>query len=269
MNRFNSVIYIAGVARSGTSWIGQIFNSCPFVRFRFQPLFAYKFKNQVSEDSSQNDYRELLEGIYDSDDDFLLQKDKVEAGDYPHFSKEEENILVFKENRYQSFIEPMLRKFPALMLLGVIRHPCAVINSWQNNAKEFPPEYDIRKEWRFGNCKNQGNEDYFGYYKWKEVAHLYLDLKDKYPDRTYVLKYEDLVQNTGDITRELFDFFNIPFEEQTKTFLKASTAASQTSYYAVYKTADVALKWKTDLDSYITGEIMADVKGTRLEVFVQ
>jgi hypothetical protein len=269
MSQFDSAIYIAGVARSGTSWIGQIFNSCPIVRFRFQPLFAYEFKNQVHEDSSHDDFADLLEGIYHSDGEFLLQKDKVESGVYPKFVKEDESVLVFKENRYQSLIEPLMRKLPELALLGVIRHPCAVINSWRNNAKEFPPECDIRKEWRFGNCKNLGNEDYFGYYKWKEIAHLYLDLKDKYPDRTYVLRYEDLVHDPIGITSELFDFFNIPFADQTKEFLQASTTASQSSYYSVYKTADVTEKWKTGLDPYIAEEILADLAGTRLSVFAQ
>jgi hypothetical protein len=267
MSRFNSAIYIAGAARSGTSWVGQIFNSSPSVRFKFQPLFAYEFKNQVNEDSSSTDFQNLLEGMYKTDGDFLLQKDKIEAGAYPKFSKSDENILVFKENRYQSFIEPMMRKLPNLALLAVIRHPCAVMNSWRNNSKEFPSGCDIRTEWRFGNCKNQGNEDYFGYYKWKEIAHMYLDLKDKYPERTYVLRYEDLVQNPIDMTYEIFDFFNIPLTHQTKDFLTASTTTSQESYYSVYKTADVTEKWKTDLDPYIAEEILADLSGTRLNAF--
>ncbi|MBT8043203.1 MAG: sulfotransferase [Kiritimatiellales bacterium] len=269
MSRFDSAVYIAGVARSGTSWIGQIFNSCPSVRFRFQPLFAYEFKNQVNEDSSPADFQNLLDGIYESTGDFLLQKDKVEAGVYPQFTKENETTLVFKENRYQSFIEPMMRKLPEVALLGVLRHPCAVLNSWKNNAKEFPAECDIRKEWRFGNCKNTGNEDYFGYYKWKEVAHLYLDLKDKYPDRTYVLRYEDLVQDPLGVAGDLFNFFNIPLTDQTREFLEASTSASQASYYSVYKTSDVTEKWKTDLDPSIAEEILADLSGTRLERFAQ
>ncbi|MDZ7795669.1 MAG: sulfotransferase domain-containing protein [Candidatus Marinimicrobia bacterium] len=101
--------------------------------------------------------------------------------------------MVFKENRYQSVIEPMLRKNKELLFIGIIRNPCAVLNSWMKNEKEFPPNCSPLKDWRFGNCKNQGNEDYFGFYKWKEVAHMYLDLKDKYPKRVYIIKYEDLV----------------------------------------------------------------------------
>ena len=268
MSGFNSAVYIAGVARSGTSWIGQIFNSCPSVRFRFQPLFAYEFKDRVNEDSSQEEYRALLKDIYENDSNFLLQRDKVEAEIYPCFLNSDENTLVFKENRYQSFIAPMMRKLPELSLLGVIRHPCAVINSWRNNAKEFPPKCDIRKEWRFGNCKNQGNEDYFGYYKWKEVAHLYLDLKDKYPERTYILRYEDLVINPNAETHKIFNFLNIPLMKQTEKFLHESTTTLKDNYYSVYKTQEVIHKWESELDPYIIQEILADLKDTRLQIFV-
>ena len=41
---YNKIILITGVARSGTSWIGQIIDSSPEVVYRFQPLFSYAFK---------------------------------------------------------------------------------------------------------------------------------------------------------------------------------------------------------------------------------
>ena len=38
---FMKNVAIFGVPRSGTSWLGQIFNSSPMVAYRFQPLFSY------------------------------------------------------------------------------------------------------------------------------------------------------------------------------------------------------------------------------------
>lgn len=143
-----------------------------------------------------------------------------------------------------------------------------VISTWRKNPKEFPPGSEIRKEWRFGNCKNKGNEDYFGYYKWKEVAHLYMDLRDKYPDRFTLLRYEDAVQDPQRTIPNLFEFLNIPYGETTQRFLQDSTTAHDDSYYAVYKNKSVADKWRTELDTYITEEINADLKGTRLKQFL-
>ena len=207
MNKPETITCLAGVARSGTSWLGQIFDSSPKVRFRFQPLFAYEFKNRVAEDSSTDEFRYLIEDIYNTQSSFLNQDDKRESGEYPTFIKSDSTPhLVFKENRYQYIIEPMMRKCPKVKLVGIIRNPNATINSWMKNPKEFPPGSVPLQEWRFGDCKNQGREDFFGYYKWKEVANLYLDLRDKWPGRVYVLRYEDLVESPMEIVKEMFSY---------------------------------------------------------------
>jgi Sulfotransferase domain len=263
------VIYIAGVARSGTSWIGQILNSSRRVCFRFQPLFAYEFKQRVDEDSDRTSYEQLFRDMFNATSPFLTQADKQVSGEYPKFQKDSgPDILVFKENRYQSVLEPMLRRVELLQAIGIVRHPCAVLNSWRQNAKEFPPDADILKEWRFGNCKNKGNEDYFGYYKWKEIANLYLDLRDKYPERFALLRYEDAVDAPQRVISDLFRFLNIPFEKQTQDFLQESTASHNDSYYSVYKDKSVSGKWRQELDSHIIDEIYADLTGTRLQPFL-
>src|SRR5690606_6681662 len=111
-----------GVARSGTSWLGQIFNSSPDVIFRFQPLFAFEFKGRVDEESSQAEYEKLFADMAAADTPFLTQKDKQESGAYPRFPKAANPAtLVFKEARYQSVLEPMLRRVPGLKGLGLVR----------------------------------------------------------------------------------------------------------------------------------------------------
>jgi len=265
---FQQVIYITGVPRSGTSWLGQIINSSPQVCFRFQPLFSYEFKNRVNEDSSSEVFERFFECLSKTESDFIGQKDKIKSGEYPLFQKQSATHLAFKENHYQSMIEPILRKVPSVKVIGIVRNPCAVINSWRKNPKEFPHDSDILEEWRFANCKNKGNGDYFGYYKWKEVTNNYIDLQIKYPDRFFLLKYEDLVHQPAEVTKEIFRFAGLPFEEQTKDFLKTSTTKNNESYYSVFKANKNTEEWKNELDSYIQSEIFADLKNTRLEKFL-
>jgi hypothetical protein len=262
------VLYIGGVARSGTSWVGQILNSSPYTRFRFQPLFSYEFREKINEDSKSEEYQNFYKDLYNVDTDFLTQKDKVLKGVYPQFNKTDEKILVFKENRFQSFIEPMLRKSSNLIFIGVIRNPCATLYSWTQNEKEFPQGSDIMKEWRFANCKNKGNEDYFGYFKWKEVANLYLDLEQKYSDRVHIIHYDKLIQNTEEFIIELFENLQIPFTKQTKEFITKSQNGSDNNYYSVFKDQTDKQKWKTAFSKYIIDEITADLEGTRLEKFL-
>jgi hypothetical protein len=263
------IIYIAGVARSGTSWLGQLVNSSPLVRFRFQPLFSYEFKGRITEDSEAGEYSTFLNDLYTTETEFLVQNEKVRSGEYPNFGKaDHQPFLAFKENRYQSVIEPMLRKVPRMKLLSIVRNPCAVLHSWSKNPKEFPPGSVLRDEWRFGNCKNKGNEDYFGYYKWKEVSNLYLDLQQQFPGRAMVINYQELVQNPESQTSAIFKFLGLPLLHQTTDFLNASTHNHNDSYYSVYKKPGSVDSWKKEFDPYIASEILHDLRGTRLEQFL-
>jgi hypothetical protein len=262
------VIYVGGVARSGTSWLAQIFNSCSNVRFRFQPFFSYEFRGVINEDSSSKEYQKFYKDLFENSATFLTQQDKVVKGLYPDFNKVNEDVLVFKENRFQSYIEPMLRKSSELFFVGIIRNPCATLYSWTQNEKEFPLGSDILKEWRFGNCKNKGNEDYFGYYKWKEVANLYMDLEQKYGNRVHILQYDKLIENTEVIVNQLFENLQISFTDQTRDFLSKSQNGFDSNYYSVFKGNSDRYKWKSGLPQYIIDEISADLKDTRLEKFL-
>ena len=163
----------------------------------------------------------------------------------------------------------MLRKTKNTYVLGIIRNPCAVINSWMKIPSEFPPGSDPHKEWRNGMCKNSGPEDFFGYNKWKEVAQIYLDLSEKYPDRMTIVQYEDLARNTLEEVSRIYSFVNLDMGKQTMEFLEKSTKKHEDSPYSVYKNSSVIDKWKGELDSYILEEIYADLAGTRLEIFLK
>ncbi len=267
---FKQVIVIAGVPRSGTSWLGQIIDSSPAVAYRFQPIFSYAFKDAVNIESTRADYEKFFKGIYESSDDFLLQKDKKEMGLYPVFKKNEElKVLAFKETRYHYLLSRMLHYFNELKLIGIIRHPCGVINSWLKNPREFPHDADPTHEWRFSSCRNKGKmEEFFGYYKWKEVANMYLDLKEKYHDQVYVIKYDDLVDEPILSTRHLFTFVGLDFTKQTEAFLTNCHLEHKESPYAVFKDKLVKEHWRLELTANIADEIMNDITGTRLAQFL-
>lgn len=268
---FKKVVIIAGVPRSGTSWLGQIFDSAPEVAYRFQPLFSYAFKAAINEDSSKKQIEDFFTALYNSKDPFLLQTDKREAGLYPTFKQKDEppSVLSMKICRYQYVLSNVVRNFETVKLIGIIRNPCAVISSWSKIPKEFPEGSILEKEWRVGACKNEGRpEEFFGYYKWKEVANLYLDLQSQNPEKVYVVKYEDLVEDGFEQTRRMFEFAGIPFGEQTKGFLAECNMVEKEGPYAVYKSKSVRDKWRQTLDQTIIDKIYADLRGTRLERFL-
>src|SRR5690606_40577357 len=62
------VIAIHGAPRSGTSWLGQVFNSHPQVQYRYQPLFSYAFKGRVGAHSSRQEFLDLFADLATTED---------------------------------------------------------------------------------------------------------------------------------------------------------------------------------------------------------
>lgn len=262
MNSFENIkntIAIFGVPRSGTSWLGQIFNSSPNVAFRFQPLFSYELKNRLNENSSQRDINFFYQDLINTKSDFVLQKNNVSGQESPVFMKKKITTLVWKEVRYINIIENLLENSETKLIL-LTRHPAGVINSWLKAPKEFKESWDPIKEWRYAQKKNAGKpEEYNGYEKWKEAMNLFMNVKNKYSERVKIIKYEDLVKNPHKETKTLFDFAQISFDIQTKKFLEDSTAYNDKDSYGVFREKQDINKWKQQLDPQIKDEIIADL----------
>jgi hypothetical protein len=267
---FARVVLVAGVARSGTSWLGQIFDSSPVVHYRFQPLFSYAFKNRLNYESGKSEIEKFFVELFESDDPFLLQTDKRETGQYPCFIKNQSlGALVIKENRYQYLFGRLVSLIDNIKMVCIVRNPCAVIKSWANNPKEFPEGSSLADEWRFGACKNQGREEeFFGFYKWREVSNLYLDLQDKFPQKVMVVNYENLVSDTMSQVENLFEFCGIEMSPQTEKFIVDCNSMSIDTPYSVFKDKSVKDRWRGELPQEIIDEIYIELKGTRLEKFL-
>jgi hypothetical protein len=268
---FEKICIIAGVPRSGTSWLGMLIDSSPNVVYRFQPFFSYAFKGSVTQETSKIDMKRVFEQLYETEDDFLTQKDKRDSGSYPIFNKSQNtNMLAFKTCRYQYSILNILKNFDNVKLIAIIRNPCGVINSWFKNPKEFPSNAILEHEWRFGACRNMGREEeFFGYYKWKEVANLYLDLRDKFSTQVYIVQYENLVHKTMEEVANIYKFLGIDLVEQTIKFVAESHNKHVDGPYAVFKNKAVVDSWKVELSPSIENEIYDDISNTRLEQFLK
>lgn len=265
-------IAIHSVPRSGSSWIGQIFNSSPDVNFKFQPLFSYAFKDYLNEESTKNDINIFFRLIADSFDQFLLQQDKIDKGIYPLFQKNEHlTHIVYKEVRHHHILENMLKVDPKVIVIGIVRSPYAVISSFLNAPREFRKDlgWDELKEWQHANKKNLTRpEEFYGYEKWKEVTLLFQKLKEHYPDRFYLVKYDKLLSDTLKEVENIFDFCNIEITNQTKNFLMQSRKVNKNDTYSVYKSKYTDDNWKKSLNPIIIDIISNDLKKHNLEEYL-
>lgn len=261
-------IAIHSVPRSGSTWLGAIFDSHPDLIFRLQPLFSYAFKDYLNETSSTEKINRFFNEISDSGDDFLNQLEARKSGLVPFFKKSETpSHQCYKEVRYHYILKNLLKKDIEIKVVGIIRNPFSVINSWLKAPKEFKPElgWEIENEWRYAPSKNKDKpEEFNGYEKWKEIAFLFLELKKEYPERFYLVEYERLIEDTNAQVKKLFTFCDLVLSSQTIEFLKQSCKLNNSDPYAVFKLKKNDESWKKELPSFIIEEIKNDSDFHRL-----
>jgi hypothetical protein len=262
-------IAIHSVPRSGSTWLGSMVDSSPQTVYRFQPLFSYAHKGQLDENASLDEINIFFKDIWHTDDFFVLQQEAKARQIVPQFPKVNPTHLVYKEVRYHHIIENLLVKDPEIFIIGLVRSPFATIHSWLNAPKEFKKElgWKVAEEWRNAPLKNLNKpEEFNGYEKWKEVTKLFVRLREEYPNQFYLLSYEELLKNTEDAMKKVFDFCGLNFSDQTESFVKKSTsnAVKDDDAYSVFKSKSKDDAWKKDLPGFIVETIKADPDFTSL-----
>lgn len=262
---------ITGMPRSGTSWIGQIVDSSPDVRYRMSPLFSYEFKNQIRQGATRDDWLKVLRGAYVSANDFMNQTTRRKAGEYPTFETKQANpsLLVIKYNRFQNLTEEMLELLPEMKVLAVVRHPCGAMHSWLTATKEFPPDADPLKHWRSGAAKKSGYGDFFGFDDWCWVTRLHTRLAHERPQQFRLVRYDEFVDDVENQTRTLFDWLGLEYTKQTAAFVGRSQSTSISGDYSVFRPPTVKDRWRSELQPQIRDAILSDLEGTDLAQFLQ
>lgn len=259
-------IAIHSVPRSGSTWLGCIFDSHPDVIYKFQPLFSYKFKGFLNELSSKEQIDEFFLKIANTSDAFLDQKKDKSLNLVPGFKKNSNTIssckaIVYKEVRYHYILKNLLEKEDTIRVIGLVRNPLSVISSWLKAPSGFRVEegWKIEEEWRFAPKKNLGRlEEFFGFEKWKEVMYLFECLKRQYPDRFYILNYADLLRDKIKIVKSIFSFCQLNFPQQTYDYLSQPTIQKNKEAYSVFKEKYQDDKWKNNLPNNIIDTIKTD-----------
>lgn len=256
--------------RSGTSWLGQIFDSSPDVAFRMEPLFAYRFKNIINDKSSKEEIIKFFTAVYLTDDDFIHQKESRAKGIYDSFKKNpKQEFLVVKTTRHHNLLERYLRMVEAIEIISIVRHPCAVISSWINTEREFTAKAcTVENDWRSGECRKDGDGEFWGFNDWLSVTHQHVEFSQKYSNFN-IVKYADLIHDSESVINNLFKGLSIPYTMQTSDFLKNCNSRHNNDPYSVFKSTDVENKWKDKLDKSIAQEIIAESIASGFGEFIE
>ncbi|SHF03263.1 Sulfotransferase domain-containing protein [Psychroflexus salarius] len=264
-------IGIHGVPRSGTTWLGEIINSSANVRYKYQPLFSYELKNFLNDNSDLTEINKFFEKLNKISSPFLDQEEAKKKGIIPVFNKNKITHIVYKEVRYHHIVKNLLLKDSEIKIIGIIRNPLAAIYSWLKSPREFRKDlgWSEIEEWRYANKKNSNKpEEFYGFEKWKEVANLFLELENQFPDRFLLINYKDLLKDTYNQVNRLFSFCELDIEQQTTAFLSNSKSIDKNTTYSVYRNKQHDDEWKNKLNYQIIDEIQQELKNTQLEKYL-
>ncbi|MCB4808738.1 sulfotransferase domain-containing protein [Tamlana sp. 62-3] len=264
-------IAVHSVPRSGSTWLGEIFNSHPDVVYKYQPLFSYAFKGRLSTSSTNQNIQDFFTDISKSSDDFINQVEARKDGKLPIFNKEASfKAIVYKEVRYHHILEHILKQDKELKVIGLVRNPLAVVYSWLNAPREFRKDlgWQVLEEWRYAKKKNLNKiEEFNGYEKWKEVSLMFLRLEKQFKNRFKLIQYENLLNQTEFEVKALFDFCNLSYSKSTQNFILSKNEVNNTDAYSVFKTKKDDKKWR-QLPPEIISFIERDLENTELKKFI-
>jgi hypothetical protein len=266
------VLSVHGAPRSGTSWLGQILNSHPAVAYRYQPLFAWAYRGRLTPDSTREEVHGLLADWLATQDDFVLQRGAARLGPTPEFAEKDRapSLLVTKMVRYHHLLPVLFAHVPGLRVVGIVRHPCAVVSSFLRTPREWRAEWDADREWRSAPSKNQGrSEEYYGFERWKQLTERFLELAVEHPGGFLGVRYEALVADPLRQTERIFAFAGLEVGPQTRAFLETSRSGRDLSHdHGVFKHPQVVNRWRDELDERIRHEIEEELAGGPLERFL-
>ncbi len=169
--------------------------------------------------------------------------------------------LVFKHVRFHNLIPHMLKHDEHIRIVGLVRDPRATISSFLN-SREFSPDWNANDQWELAARKNEDRpEEFYGYERWKAATRIFLAAAKQYPDRFKLIRYVDLLAQTEDSARALFDFCRIDFQDSTRDFIVESKQRGSDDY-GVFRQKQNDFGWRKLLNPRISNAIESDLELT-------
>jgi hypothetical protein len=264
-----NLVWLAGMPRSGTTWVSQFFAASPHVRVKFCPLFSYAFKNAMSAEDDAQAWRAFFRTVYATADDYMDQLYLSSKGLIPLVGEKDPApaSLLIKSNRYHHLTEPLLQTLPEIRFIALVRDPVAAIFSWLTNPLEFPAGASPQAEWRSGACRKSAESEFWGFDDWKKVTSMHVRLAQFYPDRFFLHRYDDVARDPVQAARTMFSQVEIEFTPHVKAFIDDSRSRHDPHPRSVYKSKGGA-RWRDALDPQIVEAIHDDLAGTDLRQFL-
>ena len=258
-------IFIAGMPRSGTTWMVYILATAAGIKYFHEPFNPYLF-------SKAEKYSGKYLRINDEDKEFTAYCRKVLNSYWPdrmmikdvHYLIDKKvpwwpGRLMIKDVHSLMALEWIDRQITPVIVIA-LRHPCGLASSWfkaswkpggeikklLNQSKliedYLQPFESLLREAQGDFCKGMGA-------LWGAYYYVALEQKRKNYPNWIVVKHEDLCQEPVDQYRQLFKQLNLHWNTVTDYILDASTNGdSGKRYLPGRKSSQEPDKWKKILE---------------------
>lgn len=218
--------FILCLERTGSTMLASMLNSSPKVisptEDPFLLYFSSKYSNKSSwakqeldqfvdelfllQDINFNVYMhskaEMKESLKQlvGNTSFLEVCKQVYLNFYPGRDKTEVETIIDKQIKYSYHLREVKRLMPNSKFAILIRHPLDNLASWRKRGMgKFQHALYLAEIWK---------------YTFRKLHDFHLT----YPEQTYIIRYEDLVQDPKKELEQLCAFFDIPFSDKMLTF---------------------------------------------------
>lgn len=277
-------IYLVGVARSGTTWIGSILSTAMGVKYFVEPF------NPIKMPEARPYFNRYLRGG-DRDEDFARYCGKAFAGNLnqPHVNQALGGIyrklpwwparVLVKDVHCFLSLEWIHHNITPNIVI-VLRHPCGVADSrfrlwgehqlsWNEKIMAQPGVMnDYLQPFESTIDKAQGFWQRIGMF-WGAFYYIMLEQQRRHPE-WIVIQHEELCRDPIGQYRQLFEQLNIKWTAKTDYFLKASTTRNSKKAFIPKRISEKEPdKWKNNLNPQQIEQIMEFVRPFNIPYYLE
>ncbi|HTX87876.1 MAG TPA: sulfotransferase [Bacteroidales bacterium] len=229
------IFFVLGRPRSGTTLLRTLFDAHPNVKIPIEyPFFFYLYARYRKEGRIRKEEagvlfeelrtkkvfnRRYFDYMKMDEEAFLHSLEAFPGGLSPMdfyklvnyhsgslFDKEEIRWIGDKNPIYSIYPQKLLELFPGSRFLCIVR--------------DYRDNFVSMRKFEF-----EALNTFLLAYRWKYVIRLFLKMKKKYPDRFYIIRYEELVSKPEEHVKKLCEYLELPFHQEVLDFYRKSSEA--------------------------------------------
>jgi len=252
--------------RCGSTWVGEMFNADPSIRYAYQPYYANHSNDTGSNISDDRVMADLEAACVETDNMMISKGHARKCGLLPEYQENYDRDVygfAYKETRYHNILPERVRHTNIKFIL-LTRDPREAILSWQKSVRwQLPWGDEVANDWLECKGLNDEESEFNGYSGWVRAMTIFKNLEENWPLKVRLFKYEDINADPITFIREARGFAGpiYPMSEEVEGFIAASrhNNHSSESPFSVYRNKNQEMKWPDELDPSIADYITNDL----------